>query len=337
MDSVCEGYFLVTEEGLIFEVKGNVHPEDRYVAYLRYVPDRNGRRKSSAGEKYTKIYDIAKREKFLQMNFPQFLWFDEYSNRHLQAVPHEHISFILNPIDTIRQIRDKGRHLSDLERKTIDLVDALLEHSKIPDTSLGLTGSQLAGLANPSSDIDLVVYGERNCRQLYDTLKNDWDSILGLAKYEGRILKKHVEFRWGKENASLEWLQQRENSKVLQGIFDGSEFFIRLVKLPLEMEWKYGERIHTFLREITIDGIITDDSQGIFTPCQYSIICRDNPDLKAIMSYRGRFTEHVDRNMVIEARGRLESIKDRTDTIFQYLILGEKPTDYLLPVEHIPE
>lgn len=334
MDSVCEGYFLVTEDGLIFEVKGNIHPEDRYIAYLRYVPDRNGSRKSSADEKYTKIYDITKREKFLQKHFPQFLWFDEYSNRQLQAVKHEDISFILSPVEAIGQMKDKGRHHNDLERKTIDLVDMLLEHSRIPDTSLGLTGSQLVGLANTSSDIDLVVYGERHCRQLYETLKTDWDSIPRLEKYRGQVLKKHVEFRWGKENASLEWLEKREGSKVLQGIFDGSEFFIRLVKLPLEMEWKYGERIHTFLREVAIEGIITDDSQGIFTPCQYAIACRNYPNLRAVVSFRGRFTEHVDQDMVIKARGRLESIRDKTNAAFQYLVLGEKPTDYLLPEKY---
>ena len=36
--SPIEGHFLVTEDGLIFEVKGVIHPEERIIAYLRYAP-----------------------------------------------------------------------------------------------------------------------------------------------------------------------------------------------------------------------------------------------------------------------------------------------------------
>jgi len=37
-----EGDFLETLEGLIFDVKGLLHPDARVIAYLRYLPDPHG-------------------------------------------------------------------------------------------------------------------------------------------------------------------------------------------------------------------------------------------------------------------------------------------------------
>ncbi|MFW9931098.1 MAG: nucleotidyltransferase domain-containing protein [Candidatus Thorarchaeota archaeon] len=326
---------MVTEEGLIFEIKGSVHPDDRYIAYLRYVPDKRGTRKSDADKGYTKIYDIEKRRIFLRRNFPQYLWFDQYSNRQMQAVPHEKIDFILNPVDALRHMRDKGKHVLDLEKSTTSLVDALLDVSKIQESCIGVTGSQLVGLSGPTSDIDLVVYGEKSCKQLYHSLERDWESISGLRRYENHLLEKHVRFRWGTDNRSFAWLQKREQSKLLQGLYENFEFFIRLVKYPHEVGWKYGERTHSFIKkEIVVEGIITDDSQGIFTPCEYTISCEEHPSLKRVISFRGRFTEHVDKGMLVRAHGRLESVSSVKEGITsQYLILGESAKDFLIPVE----
>ena len=334
MTLVSEGYFIVTEEDLIFEVKGVIHPEDRYIAYLRYVPDKLGDRKSS-NKKYSKIYNIEEREIFLRKNYPNFLWFDPYRNRQLQAVPYDKVKFILNPIDMLRHMRDRGGHLTDLEQKTVNLVNSLIDSTKIDESSIGVTGSQLVGLSKPDSDIDLVVYGEDSCRLFYDSLRGNWDTIVGIEKYEGQLLNQHVKFRWGNDNSWMDWLRRREYAKILQGIYEGSEFFIRLVKLPNEVGWRYEERVHAFLGEEIVQGFVTNDSQGIFTPCEYSIYCEQHPKLRSIVSFRGRFTEHVDEGMQVQARGRMEQVKDKDGIEFQYLIVGEKTTDYVIPIEYI--
>lgn len=333
MDSVCEGYFLGTEEGLLFEVKGSVHPRDRYIAYLRYIPDTYGIKESASRKGYTKIYDLRERERFLQSNHPYYLWFDRCNDRWMQAVPHEKIDFILSPIDAARQLRDKGRHLMDLERSTVDLIDVLVNATDLQGSSIGVTGSQLAGLATRDSDIDLVIFGEDGCKKFYDALKTEWGSISGLQRYVNSNLERHTTFRWGKQNQWSKWLQQREQSKLLQGMYEDFDFFIRLVKLPNEIGWKYGDRISTFVNEEVVRCLITDHSQGMFTPCEYSVHCEDHPELSKIISFRGRFTEHVDEGMVVEARGRLESIEDKQCIRSQHLVLGEKSTDYLIPIE----
>ncbi len=42
---VREGDFIETHEGLVFDVKGLVHPPERVIAFLRYYPSPKGKRK----------------------------------------------------------------------------------------------------------------------------------------------------------------------------------------------------------------------------------------------------------------------------------------------------
>ncbi|KYH39438.1 MAG: DNA polymerase subunit beta, partial [Candidatus Bathyarchaeota archaeon B26-1] len=60
-----EGDFIETLEGLIFDVKGLVHPRERVVAYLRYLEDPSGDR-VRAGKRYVKVYSLERREAILR-------------------------------------------------------------------------------------------------------------------------------------------------------------------------------------------------------------------------------------------------------------------------------
>ncbi|MFX1578032.1 MAG: hypothetical protein ACFFBJ_00135, partial [Promethearchaeota archaeon] len=75
--NLAEGYFIITTDGLIFEVKGIVHPRDRVIAYLRYVPTPSG---------YQKVYDLNERENYLRTNYSSYLWFSEPHGRVVQSV-----------------------------------------------------------------------------------------------------------------------------------------------------------------------------------------------------------------------------------------------------------
>ncbi|MHA2020544.1 MAG: hypothetical protein ACW96N_02440, partial [Candidatus Thorarchaeota archaeon] len=60
--------------------------------------------------------------------------------------------------------------------------------------------------------------------------------------------------------------------------------------------------------------------------------------IKRLVSFRGRFTEHVFAGETIEARGRLELVTNvNTDESFTQLVLGEDPLDYLMPTQTIKE
>lgn len=328
-----EGFFLVTNDNHIFEVKGVVHPKGRVVAYLRYLPDQDGNRVSLSGIRYRKITSLKERENYLQEMNSEYLWFDETRGRLLQAVPLNRIALVLNPVDCLRQIRDMGRHSSSLQQASLNLVQALTDMTKIEWGAIGLTGSQLVGLASSESDIDLVIYGEKPSRKLYSILKKQFHAIGDLGGYAGESLDKHVTFRWGENPRWRDVLRKVESDKVLQGLFGGYEFFIRMVKSPDEIGYEYEDFAIHNEGMLTVKCYVTDDYDSIFTPCAYGVQCNEFGNLRKLVSYRGRFTEQVSKGMDVKAKGRLESVTNRRfGEEFSQLVLGEIWDDYLVPI-----
>ncbi|MHA1136181.1 MAG: nucleotidyltransferase domain-containing protein [Candidatus Thorarchaeota archaeon] len=326
LEKLVEGYFVTTLDGLIFEVKGVVHPNDRIIAYVRYVPNIGS---SESMPKFQKIYDLNEREKFLNDNFPEYLWFSETHERILQSVPHEKVKQILDPVEYMVQLRKDS---SALSISTSKLVDLLLEYTGIDSGDIGVTGSQLVGVARETSDIDLIIFGESTCDEFYKKLEHNFDKIPGLERYSGNLLDEHLEFRWGELVEHHNTLRDIERRKTLQGVFEKHQFFIRLVKRRQDVAESFGQIVskNSELREIQC--LIIDDRESIFTPCAYEVKSSDFPELRQIISFRGRFTEHVTEGDFVKAKGRLENMFDTSaDERYQQLVLGESSTDYMIP------
>jgi len=321
-DKLVEGYFIRTSDNLIFEVKGVVHPHDRIIAYVRYVPDLDSG--------FRKIYDLQEREEYLSKGFLGYLWFSKTHGRILQAVPHKKIVQVFNPVEHMSQIRNDK---SALSIATSNLVELLLDNTGIDRTEIGVTGSQLVGVATEKSDIDLVVYGESTCRKFYNRLRKKFDKIPRLERYEGELLDAHVLFRWGNLTEYQELLHKIESIKILQGVFESHQFFIRLVKRPQDVSEIFGQIVTENLKTREVHCSVIKDRNSIFTPCTYQVESLDLPKLKQLVSYRGRFTEQVSSDISVKARGRLENVIDsNTGENYQQLVLGESPSDYLIPI-----
>ena len=321
-DKLVEGYFIKTSDNLIFEVKGVVHPHDRIIAYVRYVPNLDS--------SFRKIYDLREREEYLSNGFLGYLWFSKTHGRILQAVPHNKIVRVFNPIEHMNQIRNDK---SALSIATSNLVDLLLDNTGIDRLEIGVTGSQLIGVATETSDIDLVVYGESTCRKFYKRLRKNFDKIPRLERYEGELLDAHVLFRWGNLPEYQELLHRIESTKILQGVFESHQFFIRLVKRPQDVGENFGQIMTENLKTREVQCSVIKDRNSIFTPCIYQVESLNLPKLKQLVSYRGRFTEQVSSGMSVRARGRFENVIDsKTGENYQQLVLGENPSDYLVPI-----
>ncbi|TFH11874.1 MAG: hypothetical protein E4H14_00015 [Candidatus Thorarchaeota archaeon] len=326
LENLVEGYFVKTLDNLIFEVKGVVHPIDRIIAYVRYVPDIVS---SESVLSFQKIYDLREREEYLKDNHSEYLWFSETHGRILQAVPHERVKQVLDPVEHMAQIRENS---SALSIATSNLVDMLLEYTDIDRRNIGVTGSQLVGVARETSDIDLIVFGKAMCDKFYRRLRESYDEIPGIEQYQGELLNEHVTFRWGDLIMYQDALREIERKKILQGVFRTRHFFIRLVRSHQDIDERFGQIVSKSLGTIEVQCKITDDQDSIFTPCIYRVDSSDFPKLIQIASYRGRFTEHVSMGQIVNAKGRLESVIDTsTDEKYQQLILGENPSDYLIP------
>ena len=188
LESPIEGYFVITSDNLVFEVKGVVHPENRIIAYLRYVPSES----SSTG--FKKVYDLDEREKYLREKYPEYLWNSEPHGRIVQSVSEEKIESILDPVDRLAQMREADE-VTHLERESVVLARKLVEVTEIEWSNIGITGSQLVGVAGKESDIDLVIYGSTACRKFYSGICTKIDNIPEVSRYSGQLLENHVLFR----------------------------------------------------------------------------------------------------------------------------------------------
>lgn len=329
-ENPVEGYFLITSENLIFEVKGIVHPQDRIIAYLRYVPEDSP---GKPNPHYRKIYDFNERYEYLNSRFSDYLWLSKVHGRIIQSVPRQRIASILGPVEGLAQMKNNRGTLSRLEKATVLLAERLVQTTGIAWSDIGITGSQLLGISTDTSDIDLVVYGSTACRKFYEVLSENYGRIVGIMPYSGNLLNAHVRFRWSDLAQNHDMLNKIESKKVLQGLFDKYEFFVRLVKRPEETDEFYGKMLYDMMGSCDVRCRVEDDHDSIFTPCVYIVESSDCPSLRRLVSFRGRFTEQVSAGMSVRARGRLERVTDTTNgDIFRQLVLGENSSDYLLPI-----
>lgn len=332
-----EGDFIEALGSLIFDVKGFIHPSNRIVAYLRYVPDSNGKRQRD-GQRFRKIYDLNERRSFLAQFCPDCLYFDSTFNREMQGVLRDRISKHYDPRDRIQQMIQCSVRDS-LEERSLEFLDILRSATALPTADFGISGSMLVGLHAPSSDIDLVVYGKNSGPKVVQALQLLQSENTSIRRYRPEELGKLRQSRLMSASMTLHHFIWHEQRKSLQGIFQGTEYFVRCVAKHDESYERYGDNRYFPLGQVTIQAVIVDDSEAIFTPCKYLINdARITSGVKnivpsQIVSFRGRFCEQAKAGERILARGRLERIIGST-LEYSQLVIGEDQHDHFIVRGH---
>jgi len=332
---IQEGFALETQGGLIFTVKGLVHPPDAVIAYLRYVPDPQADRERE-GVRYRRVYHFDEQVRILEARFPAYLFFDPVLGTQLQGVPRARIRRIYDPRCKLAELRRRGPG-DEAEEATLHFAELLHRTAGVPAACLGISGSILLGLHTPTSDLDLVVYGTEAGRKVYRALGHLLDDpsseVTRLDEQGLRALHAVHAADTGVPLADFIRLQAR---KVNEGRYRGREYFMRFVKDVAEIGEKYGDRQYTALGPARIQARVTDDSEAIFTPCRYGIeearflVGEQVPDLREIVSYRGRFCEQARAGEKIIAQGELEKVTLQNGATYHRLIVGGRRDDYLI-------
>ncbi|MHA1276298.1 MAG: hypothetical protein ACTSQI_05970 [Candidatus Helarchaeota archaeon] len=333
-----EGDLVETKDGLIFDVKGLIHPVARIIAYLRYYPDSQGDR-IRGGIRYKKLYDLDERTKFLQKYYPEYLFNDEDSGISFQGVPKEKVVKIYRPNNFVTELlqQEKGgkiENISSVARKALELIKLIQKESSVKFENLGITGSCLVNLEIDQSDIDLMIYGlkaaykVRNCMtKLYEAYPKR------IQHYSRENISKLYKFRGKKANVPFEEFIKLEQRKKLQGIFEGTDYYIRCIK-----DWDELGNERVVFRPIgrsTLKAEVINADEAIFTPCKYLIrkiqIINGDKSFRAIreiVSFRGRFCEQTLKGEEIEARGTVEEVK-KGGKKYLRLLIGTHKEDYL--------
>lgn len=327
--------YLRTEEGYFFCVLGPVHPEDRVIAYLKYVPDPSGKwgrgsnRFRRALPHYT-VDGLLETFRFLESR-PEYLFDSQAWGVRMSAVPLHKISEHLKPEEKVSQLmRMEG--LDPLQSKTVRLVEALSELSGVPPSYFGVTGSVLLDIHRDFSDIDLLVYGKRNSESVRKAL---------LQSYEERdspVRRLHGEKarEWCLQKTELYPLTYEEAERILErrwnrGLFHGTLFSIHPVKLEGEVKEKYGDRVFRPEGTVKIEATVSDASEACFMPATYrveDVRVVEGPrvrDIFEVVSYEGLYGDLAKDGERILAYGKLEGVTDRVSGLrYHRLLIGSQ-------------
>ena len=335
-----EGELIKTKKDIIFDVKGLVHPPKRIIAFPRYIPSPKGDREY-AGELYGKVYSFADRFKFLQEKAPELIVHDPVFDAILCEVPINTVAKHYKPVERLRELRS-ARKLGKLERKAVQLAEDLKEAADIPWSCIGISGSILVGLYTLQSDIDPVVYSIDNCRKAYAALQHLLkDSDSRFKPYSRRGLNVLFDFRSKDTIMSFEDFVLVESRKAFQGLFNGTDYFIRFVKDWNQTREQYGDVCYKECGYAKIVATVANGTEALFTPCTYKL---ENvkvvhgamvQPIMEIVSFRGRFCEQLPTNLreppTVEAQGKVEQVtNNKTGETHYRLLLGNKPSDYMV-------
>jgi len=331
-----EGDFIESVDGLIFDVKGLVHPPDRIIAYVRYVESSMGNR-VRGDRRYLKVYSLSERENLLRSRYPHYIHYNEVFGEWLESVPLNLAVKHYQPIQKTMEIF-KGDQQDKVKADLRDFIEELHDATSISVGNIGVSGSVLVDLHTTNSDIDIIIYGRNNCITAYNELRLLLsERRCGFSPFDRDDLKNLYNFRSRDTLMPFKEFCFHESRKAFQGKFHGRAFFVRFVVDWSEIDERYGDRTYRDVGYARIKAVIEDDSNSIFTPCSYRIFnvkvlegkCNERL-LDEIVSFRGRFCDQARKGESIIAQGKVERVIGRDGSEHYRIVLGNQPSDFMI-------
>ena len=331
-----EGDYLETFDGLIFAVKGFLHPPGLLVAFPKYRESRKGER-VKAGKSYVRIGSLSEAYSLLERVYPWYLRPDPVFGEAMPEVPKGRVVAYYSPRVFLGGLKVRGRLgcLDRVEEECLEMACLLSEASGVPLESFGVSGSTMLGLHRPDSDIDLIVYGFREGLKVYEALGRLLREAEAVVKpYSRNGLKRLWEARRKDTEVSFEVFERLEAGRRLEGYFKGREYFIRLLNPPAEA---YGECRFRRVSWVEAEAVVDSGSQPSFTPCLYKLrnvkVLRGESPEPPVEAYslRGRFCEAAREGEKVLVSGKLEEVASVKRRYFR-IVLGGDRNDRIIPV-----
>lgn len=340
--------FLETYEGMFFCVIGNVHPEDRVISYLKYVPSDFGlwgrdRKYSRILKSYTTL-SVKEVLNFLKSGFPRYVSRLDNMSLEMITVPINSVKTHFKPELRLRELYEEPvERLDVLEKRTVELVDLLSKSSGIPYECFGVTGSILLKIHNPSfSDVDLTVYGRGNASKIRNALTE--------LKKKGiiRWLSGGEFDRWVYDKARQYGLSLKDACEVCRrvwsrGFYGDTEFSVHPVKMEEDSSERYGDFVYKPTGGLAkVRATVVDAGDSYFMPAVYKVsdveFLSGSPveNLVELTSYEGFYAGILEAGEVVEALGKLEMVLDcRSGEAYHRLVVGSfeaECRDYIKPI-----
>ncbi|MFB0562830.1 MAG: hypothetical protein ACETWM_16655 [Candidatus Lokiarchaeia archaeon] len=332
-----DGDAIFTKEGFIFYTIGYVHPEERVIAFIKYIPkelqDRfnvpwlsfewklEGVPLVRPEKLYSpKIYDsfIASLRKII----PDAIYFNPYVGKELVTVPKNHIKNVYVPKERLQFLLGK-KDPDKLEKKAIEIIDMLSKDSGVPMEDLGIHGSISLQMHNYQSDIDISVYGSENFRKVkkafHSLASKDEVSILEIDKFD-RI---------------------RQN----RGLYQDTRFVINATRKIEEITERFGQYRYEAIKPVEAICRVVNEEESMFRPSIYKVDECESKQInkeeepRRVVSMIGQFRDFASVGEKIKVRGMLEKVEDLTSpgkTEYRIVVGSGKGEEYLWPVNKLP-
>lgn len=322
MRKIKDRDYLETRERLIFAVVGYLHPDDRAVAYLKYVPSPEGRWRRADGhyQRVLRTYSVPsvrETEEYLRKNYPEYLFRSEFIGTETTCVPLHRVLRWYRPEQKLAELLTLAR-LDPLQAKSAQLAETISRSADVSTSVLGVTGSIALDLHNPSfSDMDLTVYGYDNAMNVRAALREMMTSNTSPIK---PFDKARAE-RWCIDKERNHPISNKDAARVLQrkwgkGVFQGSEFSVHPIRDDSEINESYGDKIFGSIGLITVEAEVTDSSESLYLPAIYRISVQKDlseplaAEVSELVSFEGLYCDSAYDGEHILVRGMLEKVVD---------------------------
>jgi predicted nucleotidyltransferase len=288
--------FIETPEGLIFALVEQGTEQDKVLCFLRYVKE-NARWKKVGTEQANA---------FLKNHYPDYLHYSPVLDARLHAVAVPRIVKHYQPKQRLQQIIQA--HAPDaVEQDLVELCELFQQHG-LDLTCMGITGSILADVQNPASDIDLVCYDRavfHQCRALTRQLieqgrLQELADINWQHSYERRCCALSL--------PEYVWHERRKGNKA---VINGRKFDIGFIEYaPRSEAIKYQKE-----GTVTLQCRVIDDTHAFDYPARFTI---DHAHIPTVLSFTATYTGQAVSGETIEVSGTVE----RTAQGDQRIIVG---------------
>lgn len=335
--------FIYTKDDLFFASTNYIHPDDRFISFLRYIPDPNGDR-SKNEKNYSKVTSDEAYD-YLRKNYPEYLYFCDITQTEMMGVPLNKVKEIIKPENRLKEIKksyekrknENNNRLNPLIKKLLDLSDFFHYKAGIPYENLGISGSILPNLQKEAvSDIDFVVYGLNNHRKAMESFKRFKDKEIEIPQINKKItLNKIQDSYWERiykkrmKDLSLSkeefcWYEDRKNNR---GLIEGVLFDILATRNWDEISGSWGDTKYYPMGSTTIEAriksaIASFDNPAIYTLKDLKIIDGLNVDIKEVVSFTHTYAGQAIEEEEIIAKGKLEKVLKNNGEISYRLVVG---------------
>ena len=325
---------VIDSEGRVFVVLGHIQPSDRILAFLKYVPSRDGRWISN-GVRYERVFwggarSASDANRLLP---PEYLVHDSHFGAELLEIPRDAIARYFSPEKRLAGILHDGPQ-DILEERAEMLCGSVHDTLDIPYDRLGVAGSVLWQAHSLTfSDLNLNVYG----------LESSWVLENG---YED-LVRNHIRLHlrdgqdWERATARLLSLSAELSREDVSALLSRRRVLCAAtsctgftpVLLPEETPIRHSSEAYQTISPdpILVRLRVNDARYGVFQP---SVVGCTSPVLREtgrapvtrLLIYEGLFRGLLREGDSVEVRGTLQRVTSRLGDRepFYQLMVGTK-------------